>query len=591
MRAKKIAALGLSMALCLSACAGKDTVKDVTGDGAQTQETAVSEDNAASGDETADVDDGRAETGENVTEESGESEEPVGDENALRTPILYVEASAYDSFTDEDTYFTYAYVSGVYPWIETEGYDELKAALREQNTKDWNGIRSTLDNAKESVNENTEEDMEYMKNLMPWYSEDRVEFVRSDDLVFSYWIDEGTWLGGAHPYSYRAGRNFDSATGKLLDLKDITEDYDAFYELAVKKIKDTKDTSYYYDEWEDTVKNMFYAEDYSIEWTVSYEGINLYFNSYSLMPYAGGPVSLLVSFDECSELVKADYIGHVSERLLHCLDTDEYDSESGAYRYKYDRDGDGTPEISVSVSQQPHYNSEYEYYDYTDLTIECEKDGNESVYTSEISTYMGSWIIEDEKGDFYLYIEELSDNDWHAMQIFDLNGQSIKCLDYNESGAFYDIKSHTPGHIFVTTRLYIMGTHHGITECEIGRSGQLISKDGEYKVVDVDSADAIDDPTVFEDVPEYVYNTEITAYTDISDMIYYEDINDRDTFEKRDIPEGTVLIPVVTDGEKYMIFKVKDGDGYFRIDYDEEGYHMINGVEETDCLSNLMYAG
>ena len=40
-----------------------------------------------------------------------------------------------------------------------------------------------------------------------------------------------------------------------------------------------------------------------------------------------------------------------------------------------------------------------------------------------------------------------------------------------------------------------------------------------------------------------------------------------------------------------MIFKVKDGDGYFRIDYDAEGYHMIGGVEETEYLSNLMYAG
>ena len=76
-------------------------------------------------------------------------------------------------------------------------------------------------------------------------------------------------------------------------------------------------------------------------------------------------------------------------------------------------------------------------------------------------------------------------------------------------------------------------------------------------------------------------------------MIYYEDINDRDAGVKRDIPEGTKLIPVATDGENYMIFKVKDGDGYFRIDYDqsEEGYHMINGVEDTTCLSNIFYAG
>ncbi len=590
MRAKTLTALGLTMALCLCACAGKDTVAETPADNTQTQEAVVSDGDTVSGDETAAADDGETESGETETEQPGETEEPA-DDNAERTPILYVEASAYDNFYDKESQFTYAYISGVYPWVETDGYDELKAALREQNTKDWSGIRSTLDNTKETVDENTAEDLEYMKGLMPWNSEDRVEFVRSDDLVFSYWIDEATWLGGAHPYSYRAGRNFDSATGKLLELKDITKDYDAFYELTLKKIKDTKDTSYYYDEWEDTVKNMFYEEDYSLEWTVSYEGINLYFNSYSLMPYAGGPVSLVIGFDECDGLIDPVYVGHVSERLVHSLDSSEFDSETGKYLYSYDRDGDGTPEISLTVSAEPHYNSEYEYYDYTDLIIECNKGGDESVYTEEMSSYIGSWIIEDEKGDYYLYVEELSDNDWHALHIFDLNGKAIKSLDYNESGAFYDIKAQMPGHIFVTQRLYIMGTHHGVTECEIGRSGQLISKDGEYKMIDVKYEDAIDDPTIFEELPAEIYNTQITAYVDISDMIYYEDINDRDNFEKRDIPEGTVLIPVVTDGENYMIFKVEDGDGYFRIDYDKEGYHMINGMEETTCLANLMYAG
>ncbi len=593
MKLKKLAALGLVMTFCLSACAGKDTAPATDAPEVKTEEPVVSEDNAAKDEGEVSDNAAKEETPEEPSKEETEGGEETVTEKRGGTPIMYAIDYEYDYDSDPETYFTYFYVKGNYPWIAADGYDELKAALREQNTKEWTRIHESLENSRESISEYTEEDMEYIKSMMPWYQEQEVVVVRSDDLVFSYWLDEGTWEGGAHPNSYRAGYNFDSATGKLLELSDVVTDYDGFYELVINKLKDTQDTDYFYDEWEDTVHNMFYG-DYSLEWTVSDEGINLYFNSYSLMPYAGGPVRLFVGFDECEGKVDSAYSDKGSERFLHYLSQEDYDFENGGYHCSWDSDGDGKDDFSLSVNDVPHYNEEYDYVDYTDLQIVLTKDGVESYENAELMSYIGSWVIEDENGDYYLYVEELSDNDWHALNIYDLNGAAIKSLDYNESGAFYGLNCQTPGNLYVTTRLDTFGSRSGVAICDVGRSGQLILKDGEYKIIYIEPGEAVDNSSTDTNSWDYdyiEYNYRITAKMDIPNTIYYKDIDDRDSGVTQTLPEGTVLIPYLTDGKKYMIFKVKDGEGYYRVDYDDEGFHQVNGYNDSACFDNIMYAG
>ena len=58
-----------------------------------------------------------------------------------------------------------------------------------------------------------------------------------------------------------------------------------------------------------------------------------------------------------------------------------------------------------------------------------------------------------------------------------------------------------------------------------------------------------------------------------------------------------VKIIIIDDDKEYVenlrneLKKVKEFD-ILGIAYNgEEGYHMINGMEETTCLANLMYAG
>ncbi|MBR4183118.1 MAG: DUF3298 domain-containing protein [Lachnospiraceae bacterium] len=599
MRAKRLAVLGIAIALCLGGCKGKDVTAPEDTQSDNTGVAAVSDDSAVS-EEPVSEDEPDEKAGGEVTEDPG-TDEKVEDntektlDTGVRTPVLYTTDNLYDYYSEEGEGYTYAYISGAYPWVLSEGYDELKTALKEQNTKDWSGMRSTLEDTEDTVTETSKENQEYLVGTMPWYTLQDTEMVRSDDLIFSYWFETESWMGGAHPYGYKSGRNFDTATGKLLELKDIATDYDGLYELVLEKLENTENTDYFYDEWKDTVHSLFYDEDYSLEWTISYDTIDFYFNSYSLMPYAGGPVNLPIKLAECTDLIDSTYSGGVSDRLFHYMTWDDYDNDDACYRFEYDSDGDGEKDMSLSVREDRHYNEEYEYFDYTDMTITLAKNGKESSYSTQLwSSYIGSWIIEDGNGDYYLYMEELSDNDWHVLNIFDLNGDSIKSLDMNSSGAFYNMTNQTADHIFVTTRVYIMGTHSAVTECEIGRAGQLISKDGEYRLTHISSSVAVDEEVLknsYSGLPGEEYNVSLTAKEDISDVIYYSDIDDRDNGETSTIAKGTQLIPYLTDGKKYMIFKVKDGDGYYRVDYDSEDEHLIHGEQDTDLFDGIMYAG
>ena len=592
MKTKKIAALGIILAISLSACTGKKA--DVAGDVPDNTDTevAVSGDNADEASGNA-GDEGAADVSSD--DASGDDASEKEDEVIVApTPILYATEYEYDHYMEKDSWFSYANISGEYPYVISEGYDALNAALKEYNTKSWGDMRYVLDNTKEIVEESTEEDLENMKDMMPWYDEQSVSFVRCDDIIFSYWLSDGTWMGGAHPYTYTSGVNFDSATGKKLDLSDITTDYDKFYELVLKKLENTQDTDYFYDEWKDTVKSMFYEDDYALEWTITYDDINLFFNSYSLMPYAGGPVDLEISFEECGELVNPKYMVKPSDRLMKRLPWSDNVGEYGGYACSVDTDDDGKIDLSVSVVCDRHYDEEYEYYDCTNVTVSMEKDGEETWHYLEMMDYDDAWIVEDEKGDYYLYIEELSDNDWHVLNIFDLNGKGIKYLDYNESGAFYNMDFQCADHIFVTTRLYTMGTYSGVTECEVGRSGQLASKTGEYRVFTREVGVALDKDALkdsYSDSSTYESDPYLTATEDIPNMIYYTDINNREVSEKRTITKGTKLLPMYTDGEKYMIFKVKGEDAYYRVDYDNADERTINGVPEADCLEGFIYAG
>lgn len=90
----------------------------------------------------------------------------------------------------------------------------------------------------------------------------------------------------------------------------MVSDYDTFYKEVCAKLEERKDEYGFYEDYPDTVKNVFYGdkEEYGEPlWTLSGDGITVYFNTYVLAPYASGEQAVSLSFTEYPELIRKQY--------------------------------------------------------------------------------------------------------------------------------------------------------------------------------------------------------------------------------------------------------------------------------------------
>lgn len=142
---------------------------------------------------------------------------------------------------------------------------------------------------------------------------------RNDTQMFSLAVETYSYLGGAHPYDASYYYNFDPATGKELELKDVVNDYDGLEEAVVAYLKklnageaddmlypeDYKDCLY--PEWEETVGKCFDEDGYYVNWIGQEDSVIICFNGYTLAPWASGPISVEISMEDYPEIFSEEY--------------------------------------------------------------------------------------------------------------------------------------------------------------------------------------------------------------------------------------------------------------------------------------------
>ena len=189
--------------------------------------------------------------------------------------------------------------------VTTPGFEKLQASLDELGEV-WKAQadHAFSEQAKEFA---SGEFNEYMMELTPFSDIRFADVVRADSNVFSFTTTDATWYGGAHPNSYQSGFSIDPKTGKRLELTDAVTDYDAFYEEVHKALLEQEKEYGFFDEWEETLHDTFYGSEYKPTWVIAKDGIDLWFNTYALAPYASGPVFLEFPKEKYSELLNAEY--------------------------------------------------------------------------------------------------------------------------------------------------------------------------------------------------------------------------------------------------------------------------------------------
>ena len=283
--------------------------------------------------------DASANTEDNVTtEEAGttettESAENAGDsgtlrwENISRSADTKLKLSVTDKELEEASENTDLPFSTriQYVKVDESGYDALQKALDKDNA-------DSLELAKEEYSYNALKNMveENESAAVPFALESTVLKKRADDKVVSYLRESYSQLGGAHPSTFFAGKNYDTKTGSELTLQDVVTNYDDVYQYVLDELakneKQPENENCYFDGYEDTVKEMFYGNSdfesavtdanseetglypmpaFSVQWYLGDDGLNILFNDYDIAPYAYGPSLVTIPYD--SGLIVSEY--------------------------------------------------------------------------------------------------------------------------------------------------------------------------------------------------------------------------------------------------------------------------------------------
>lgn len=574
--------IGLAAAISLTACGSKtDPVTPGTSGGSQKEE-AVSA-----------ADENGSEKGDIVAEQKDKEQTEEGQDDTL-SKLHVILGTEKREAADPESYRTKAYVQYLtmqLPEEEAKAYPELAAAFDQMNQETEKACKEELAQLLVNYEEGgfgTEENEGYEDISL--YSEVKGSVLRADSAAVSIYHAYDGYQGGAHGYYSYMAENFDSRTGKLLTLDDVVKDQERFFELVDQKLQ-----SEYEEEYEELIPVKDYVKDLDasmneLDWSLDYEGVTMYFNPYVLGSYAAGAQIVEVFYDEAPEIFEARFMEKPDSYVIPVKD------EHPAF---LDVLGNGKREpVKVTWIDQG------DGYAYS-WRIEA---GNRSVLVEDGCYDETSYIVF-ANGKYYLYLFEQSDNDYvllvkadlETMQVNEEEREALRLADIQ-----YDWKETSEGYATSMTavgfsdperfaleaHLELLGTHGGKRLYHVGKDGF---------------------PEPIEDTYELrggVVETNVDLSCEVVDQ-------DGNKVQEIVLPKGTFLNAVRTDGMTFVDYqeveasnveKTGDDEYYYlytkedvsfdenkpiyRIRVEGEDYlKTINGMEESEALKGILYAG
>ena len=444
-------------------------------------------------------------------------------------------------------------------YVQGDGYDALKQSLTSLNKK--------------LVSQNKEEYASYkkeaedMRNNYPEMKQSYVcnyEFnpVRFDHTVVSmYWLKYYD-LGGAHPSSVTEYHNFDTQTGKELELGDVVKDLPGFRIYVKGELSDQKEEKGLFEDYETTVDNLFAGTDgyVPLEWCITKTGVRIHFDQYVIASYAAGAVEVEVPFAGNEAMFQTDYIGKASEGWAEKISP----WETVTYEHE---------ENDTSVSY--HFDDAADGYDTRNITIEREQGGKKKKFTMELyGQPQYGWIVMTDDGHPYLYTEIQSENDWRTMEVFDLKGEEIRHVGTSNDSP-HGALLNDPDGFYLTRRVDALGTYDAYRKFHVGESGMPVAENDVYTKVNVCDSK--------EDEAALVSTRELPVT-----------MMEADGSEKEEkLPVGTKYYVRATDLENFVDMELSDGRRCrLAVKKSDKGWGFeIDGVYEEDCFEFIPYAG
>ena len=238
------------------------------------------------------------------------------EKNSKKPHILLNEMNehAYDSYEGE---YLYNLRSIKISLKEEEGFDSLRKAIEEYNEKmeeKYAGMKEDMDFFGKQEIENRKDgfNSSILKDIVNTY------IMRSDESILSILnYEEYNYTGAKTMYS-RESYNFDTRTGKILSFLDVVKDDESFFELvdALAK-KDYQESNI--TKPSDYVKGLKENDYKDLVWTVSPEGVTVYFDTGTLGSFTDGPQVITICFDEDDALFESKYVNKEKDYVFPIL--------------------------------------------------------------------------------------------------------------------------------------------------------------------------------------------------------------------------------------------------------------------------------
>lgn len=478
------------------------------------------------------------------------------------TPLLLEITTEYDVDREDGHVLITTSTSQIH--LLSENHEALQKALDALNRKNLNRQQTFFENSTEDAREMYKYSPEQMGD-QGWESEFTLTSARADETVLSLKQTDYTWCGGAHPYTSVNGITYDSQTGLELSLKDIAKDYDGIYTYVCKKLQEEYDPTTFFDEYQDTVKTMFYGEgdsEYPIQWFLTADGVTFWFNQYEIAPFSAGPIIVEIPFAGNEGLFQEQYVTSKTSYIRNLSENASVDA---------DVNGDGKKE-TVSYTVERDY-----YGGGRAITVTCDDisfstkslidDGN---YAAEGGFESEGYVIHTEDGKTYLYLQHLGDGDGRYMNIFDLTTGAPAYVGFTAS-SWSESPITDPDRFVLWDRLDVLGTYNAYKVYHIGADGMPQTEDTTFQI----------DPM-----------TENARNKLVSTCDLEVTILDSDSEKQETLPAGTSYTITATDEKSFAEAELEDGRSCrLALKKDDDNWEWkINGVGEYECFETIIYA-
>ena len=303
-------------------------------------------------------------------EETAPAEEPAPmPDTAAQTPVIVgfreTRMEDYDPAEGEQKILTFSYVT---PLVTIPGREEAAKAINEyiamldETFYTGNDYGDGPSDGYYGMLEQAEDNFTYAfetgTDLPLEFSCERfADVYRVDEAVLCLALSTSSYTGGAHGFYATRCYNFDTQSGEILTLEQITPDYEAFKAFLVRRMVEMTESD---PDLQAAMEGFVPAEEREERfgalprdgsWYLDAKGLSVFSDLYELASYAAGVQTFSFSYEELGDLLDARWrpaetIGAGSLKLLPL--TDQADpltvldtltlSEEGTSLYLY---GDG----------------------------------------------------------------------------------------------------------------------------------------------------------------------------------------------------------------------------------------------------------